>query len=180
MEWYNYIKALHLIFVTTWFAGLFYIVRLFVYHAEAKQKPEPEQRILIKQYQIMEYRLWYIITWPSAVLASVFAFWLLWIMPEWLQMDWMLVKLGFVLLLYLYHYKCHLIFLQLQKNEVKNSSNFFRLWNEGATIILFSVVFLVILKNAINWIYGVIGIIVFSLLLMIGFKFYKKLREKNE
>ncbi|MFN3755870.1 MAG: CopD family protein [Flavobacterium sp.] len=180
MEWYNYIKALHLIFVTTWFAGLFYIVRLFVYQAEAKQKPEPEQSILIKQYQIMEYRLWYIITWPSAVLASVFAFWLLWIMPEWLQMDWMIVKLGFVLLLYLYHYKCHLIFLQLQKNEVKNSSNFFRLWNEGATIILFSVVFLVILKNAINWIYGVIGIIVFSLFLMIGYKFYKKLREKNE
>lgn len=178
MEWYNYIKALHLIFVTTWFAGLFYIVRLFVYHAEAKQKHEPEQSILINQYQMMEYRLWYIITWPSAILASLFAFWLLWLMPEWLQMDWMLVKLGFVLLLFLYHYKCHLIFLQLQKNVVKNSSNFFRLWNEGATIILFAIVFLVILKNAINWIYGVIGIFLFSILIMLGYKFYKKLREK--
>jgi len=180
MEWYNYIKALHLIFVTTWFAGLFYIVRLFVYHAEAKQKSEPEQSILIKQYQLMEYRLWYIITWPSAILASLFAFWLLWLMPQWLSMDWMIVKLGFVLLLYLYHYKCHLIFLQLQKNEVKNSSNFFRLWNEGATIILFAVVFLVILKNAINWIYGVLGIVIFSVLIMLGYKFYKKLRERNE
>lgn len=180
MEWYNYIKALHLIFVTTWFAGLFYIVRLFVYHAEAKQKPEPEQTILIKQYQIMESRLWYIITWPSAILASVFAFWLLWSRPHFLHMDWMIVKLVFVGLLYLYHYKCHLIFLQLQKNIVKNSSNFFRLWNEGATIILFAVVFLVIVQNAINWIFGVIGIIVFSLLLMLGYKFYKKLREKNE
>ena len=77
MELYNYIKSLHLIFVITWFAGLFYIVRLFVYHAEAKQKPQPEQDILIKQYQLMQYRLWYIITWPSAVLASVFAFWML-------------------------------------------------------------------------------------------------------
>lgn len=180
MEWYNYIKALHLIFVTTWFAGLFYIVRLFVYHAEANQKPEPEQSILIKQYQLMEYRLWYIITWPSAILASVFAFWLLWSRPHFLHMDWMIVKLAFVGLLYLYHYKCHLIFLQLQKNIVKNSSNFFRLWNEGATIILFAVVFLVIVQNAINWIFGVIGIIVFSLLLMLGYKFYKKLREKNE
>ena len=75
--YYNYIKSLHLIFVITWFAGLFYIVRLFVYHAEAKAKPEPEQSILVKQYQLMAYRLWYIITWPSAVLASVFAFWML-------------------------------------------------------------------------------------------------------
>jgi putative membrane protein len=54
-----------------------------------------------------------------------------------------------------------------------------RLWNEGATLILFAVVFLVILKNAFNWIYGVIGIFVFSILLMLGFKFYKKIRAKN-
>ena len=180
MEYYNYIKSLHLIFVITWFAGLFYIVRLFVYHAEAKDKSEPEQSILIKQYQLMQYRLWYIITWPSAILASVFAFWLLLIMPQWLQQEWMIVKLGFVFLLYLYHWKCHLIFNQLQKNEVKNSSNFFRLWNEGATLILFAVVFLVILKSAINWIYGVVGIFVFSILIMLGFKFYKRIRERNK
>ena len=182
MEFYNYIKSLHLIFVITWFAGLFYIVRLFVYHAEAKQKPQPEQDILIKQYQIMQYRLWYIITWPSAVLASVFAFWMLFfteIGQGWLQQPWMHVKLAFVLLLYLYHLKCHQIFKNLQKNEVKQSSNFFRIWNEGATIILFAVVFLVILKNAINWIYGVIGIFVFSIVIMMGFKFYKKIREKK-
>ncbi|WP_396173930.1 CopD family protein [Flavobacterium sp.] len=180
MDYYNYIKSLHLIFVITWFAGLFYIVRLFVYHAEAKEKLEPEQSILVKQYQLMQYRLWYIITWPSAVLASIFAFWLLWIMPQWLQQEWMIVKLGFVVLLYLYHWKCHLIFKQLQKDEVKNSSNFFRVWNEGATIILFAVVFLVILKSAINWIYGVIGIFLFSMLIMLGFKFYKRIRERNK
>ena len=183
MELYNYIKSLHLIFVVTWFAGLFYIVRLFVYHAEAKQKPQPEQDILIKQYQLMQYRLWYIITWPSAVLASVFAFWMLFfteVGKVWLAQPWMHVKLIFVFLLYLYHLKCHQIFKQLQNNEVKHSSNFFRIWNEGATIILFAVVFLVILKNAINWIYGVIGIFVFSILIMLGFKLYKKIREKNQ
>ncbi len=183
MELYNYIKSLHLIFVVTWFAGLFYIVRLFVYHAEAKQKPQPEQDILIKQYQLMQYRLWYIITWPSAVLASVFAFWMLFfteVGKVWLAQPWMHVKLIFVFLLYLYHLKCHQIFKQLQNNEVKHSSNFFRIWNEGATIILFAVVFLVILKNAINWIYGVIGIFVFSILIMMGFKLYKKIREKNQ
>ena len=177
---YNYIKSLHLIFVITWFAGLFYIVRLFVYHAEAKLKEQPEQDILIKQYQLMQYRLWYIITWPSAVLASLFAFYLLYLNPNWLAQSWMHVKLAFVLLLYIYHLKCHQIFKQLQNDEVKHSSNFFRIWNEGATIILFAVVFLVILKSAINWIFGVVGIITFSILIMLGFKFYKRIREKNK
>ncbi len=178
---YEYLKSLHLIFVVTWFAGLFYIVRLFVYHSEALQKPQPEQDILIKQYQLMQYRLWYIITWPSAVLASLFAFWMLFFTPlgqSWLQMPWMHVKLFFVFLLYLYHLKCHFIFKQLQQNKCQNSSTFFRIWNEGATIILFAVVFLVILKNEINWIFGVLGIILFSVLIMLGFKFYKRIREK--
>lgn len=182
MELYNYLKSLHLIFVITWFAGLFYIVRLFVYQIEANDKPSPEKEILQKQYKIMSYRLWYIITWPSAVLASFFAFWMLFFTDMgkiWLQMSWMHVKLGFVFVLYLYHLKCHQIYIQLQKNEVNYSTNFMRLWNEGATIILFAVVFLVILKNSINWIYGVIGIILFSILIMFGYKFYKRIREKS-
>ncbi|WP_409417764.1 CopD family protein [Flavobacterium sp. PS2] len=183
MEYYNYLKSLHLIFVITWFAGLFYIVRLFVYQIEANDKPSPEKEILQKQYKIMTYRLWYIITWPSAVLASIFAFWMLFFTDlgkSWLQMPWMHVKLCFVFLLYLYHGKCHQIFKQLQNDEVKHTNNFMRLWNEGATIILFSVVFLVVLKNAVNWIYGVIGIILFSVLIMLGFQFYKRIREKNK
>ena len=179
MEYYNYIKSLHLIFVITWFAGLFYIVRLFVYQIEANDKPSPEKEILQKQYKIMTFRLWYIITWPSAVLATLFAVWLLILMPEWMQMPWMQVKLGFVILLIAYQLKCQQIYSQLQKDKFKYSSNFMRLWNEGATLILFAVVFLVILKNAFNWIYGVIGIFIFSILLMLGFKFYKKIRAKN-
>ena len=182
MEYYNYIKSLHLIFVITWFAGLFYIVRLFVYQSEANDKPSPEKEILQKQYKIMTYRLWYIITWPSAILASIFAFWMLFftdIGKAWLLMPWMHVKLGFVFLLYLYHFKCHSIYKELQNDEVKYTSNFMRLWNEGATLILFAVVFLVILKNAVNWIYGVIGIFVFSITIMLGFKMYKRIRERN-
>ena len=180
MEYYNYIKSLHLIFVITWFSGLFYIVRLFVYQIEANDKPSPEKEILQKQYKIMTYRLWYIITWPSMILATIFAIWLLILMPVWLQMPWMHVKLGFVVLLICYHIKCHLIYLELQRDEIKHSSNFMRLWNEGATLILFAVVFLVILKNAFNWIYGVIGIFLFSIIIMLGFKFYKRIREKNQ
>jgi putative membrane protein len=180
MEVYNYLKSLHLIFVITWFAGLFYIVRLFVYQIEANQKESPEKEILLKQYKIMTYRLWYIITWPSAIITSIFAFWMVFYTPlgqAWLTQPWMHVKLGFVFLLYLYHLKCQQIYTQLQNDEFKYSSNFMRLWNEGATIILFSVVFLVILKNAFNWIYGVIGIFLFSVIIMLGFKFYKRVRE---
>ncbi|CAM4201270.1 CopD family protein [Gillisia limnaea] len=178
-EYYNYIKALHLIFVITWFAGLFYIPRLFVYHIEAAQKPEPEKSILVNQLKLMTKRLWYIITWPSAILASIFAFWLLFIMPFWIEQDWMLVKLGFVVLLYAYHIKCHLIFRELQNDVVKWSSNKMRIWNEGSTIILFSVVFLVILRDALNWIYGVIGIILLSVILMMGFKLYQRIRSQD-
>jgi putative membrane protein len=180
MEYYNYIKSLHLIFVITWFAGLFYIVRLFVYQIEAAQKTSPEKEILQKQYKIMTYRLWYIITWPSAVLTGISAIFLLYISPGFLEMPWMHVKLGFVFALYLYHWKCQIIFNQLQKDEVKYSNNWMRLWNEGATIILFAVVFLVILKNAVNWIYGVLGIFLFSIIIVLGFKFYKKVRERNK
>ena len=108
-----------------------------------------------------------------------FAFYLLYLSPFWLEQSWMHVKLGFVFLLYVYHLKCHQIFKQLQRNEVRKSSNFFRIWNEGATIILFAIVFLVILKSAINWIFGVVGIFVFSILIMLGFKLYKRIREKS-
>src|SRR5690606_19064049 len=102
MDYYNYIKSFHLIFVITWFAGLFYIPRLFVYQIEAFHKPSPEKDILGKQLKIMANRLWTIITWPSAILAVLFAIWLLVLQPEWLQQGWMHVKLVFVGLLIFY------------------------------------------------------------------------------
>ncbi len=176
---YLYLKALHIIFVVCWFAGLFYIVRLFVYYAEAQLKLVVEKEILSNQYQIMTHRLWYIITFPSAVLATIFGVWMLIENPTLLQMPWMHVKLLFVVLLWLYHFKCQQFVKQIQNKNLVKTSSFFRIWNEGATMILFSVVFLVILKSAINWIFGVVGIFVLALLLTLGFKFYKKMREKN-
>jgi len=180
MEYYQYIKALHLIFVVTWFAGLFYIPRLFIYQIEAHDKSSPEKEILGNQLKLMTKRLWYIITWPSAIITSIFALWLMIIQPyEFLSQNWMLVKLGFVVLLYLYHLKSHQIFKQLQNDDVRYTSNFMRIWNEGSTVILFAVVFLVILKDAIDWIYGVVGIVLLAVLLMLGIKLYKRIREKN-
>jgi len=179
MEYYNYIKSLHLIFVVTWFAGLFYIPRLFIYHIEASEKPSPEKEILTKQLKLMTKRLWYIITWPSAILCTIFAVWLLILMPGWMQQSWMHVKLAFVALLFFYHGRNHVIFAQLQKDTINYTSRYMRIWNEVATLVLFAVVFLVILKSAINWIFGVVGIFVLGILLMLGIRLYKRVREKN-
>lgn len=176
---YLYLKALHIIFIVCWFAGLFYIVRLFVYYAEAQLKPEVEKEILSKQYQLMTNRLWFIITWPAAVLATIFGTWMLLENSSLLQMPWMHVKLLFVVLLWIYHFKCHQYVKQIENRTLNKQGSFFRIWNEGATIILFSVVFLVILKNAFHWIFGVVGIIVFSMLLMMGYKLYKNIRERK-
>ena len=178
-DYYNYIKALHLIFVVTWFAGLFYIPRLFIYHIEALEKPSPDREILANQLRLMTKRLWNIITWPSAILCISFAVWLLLLMPGWLSQPWMHVKLGFVLLLIIYHLRTHQIYRQLQKDEAHYSSNYMRIWNEGATLVLFAVTFLVILKNAVNWIYGLAGLLLLAILLMLGIRLYKRIREKN-
>ena len=137
----------------------------------------PEKEILIKQYKIMSYRLWYMITWPSAILASLFAIWILVINPSYLIMPWMWIKLSFVFALYVYHGICQRIYKQLQNDVIKYSSDKLRIWNEVATIILFATVFIVVLKNTLNWIWGVIGIILFSVLLMLGIRLYKRIRK---
>ena len=174
-----YVKSLHIIFVVTWFAGLFYIVRLFIYQTEAEQKPEPAKEILQTQYKLMSKRLWYIIAWPSAILASVFAFWMLYTNPYYLQEPWMLVKLSFVFALYFYHGYCHKIFTKLQNDVVKYSAIKLRIFNEVSTILLFAIVFLVTVKSAINWIWGVVGILLFGVLMMLGIKLYKTIRDKK-
>jgi len=176
--YYNYIKALHLIFVITWFAGLFYVPRLFIYHIEASMKSKIEADILIPQFKLMTKRLWYIITWPSAILAILFAAWLLYLMPSWLLLPWMHLKLSLVLLLGVYHWKTHIYFRQLQKDEIKHSGNFMRIWNEGATLLLFAIVFLVILKDSLHWITGLLGLIGLALVLFLGIKLYKKTRKE--
>ncbi|WGK65733.1 CopD family protein [Croceiramulus getboli] len=173
---YGYLKALHLIFVVTWFAGLFYVPRLFIYHIEAQDKPEPDRSILSAQLALMTKRLWYIITWPSLVLASSFAIAMLIINTGLLYAPWMQIKLGFIVLLYAYHWKCHLMFKQLQRGLFRYSSNFMRIWNEGTTLILFAVIFLAITKSTTHWIWGLVGLIGLAVVLMLGIKLYKRFR----
>ncbi|MEM0941404.1 MAG: CopD family protein [Bacteroidota bacterium] len=176
---YLYLKALHIIFVITWFAGLFYIVRLFIYHSEALAKDEPDRSILANQLASMSKRLWYIITWPSAIITLILGASLLITQPSWLKMPFMHIKLSFVALLYLYHMGCHKIYLQLQSSVSKYSSTQLRIFNEVSTIILFAVVFLIVLKNQLSWIWGTLGLVSFAIILMIAIKLYKRFREKQ-
>lgn len=176
MEYLN-LKALHIIFIVTWFAGLFYIVRLFIYHTEALQKNDPERSILSEQLALMTKRLWIIISWPSAIITLILGVWLLIIQPEWLKMPFMHIKLTFVALLYAYHLSCHYIYRKLQQGVAKYSSTQLRIWNEVATLILVAVVFLIVLKNQISWVWGVIGIFSFAVLLMLAIKLYKRFRH---
>ncbi|HIF14731.1 MAG TPA: CopD family protein [Bacteroidetes bacterium] len=172
---YSTIKALHIIFVVTWFSGLFYIVRLFIYHVEALEKEDSEKNVLTRQFKIMEKRLWYGITWPSAILTLIFASWLLFLNPSWLKEGWMHIKLSFVFLLYLYHLYSHKLFLDIQKDKLTLSSGKLRIYNEAATIFLVAIVFLVVLKSQTDWIWGLGGLSVFAILLMLAIKLYKKL-----
>lgn len=175
---YFYVKAIHIIFVVTWFSGLFYMPRLFIYHVEAAEKPEPEKGILSSQFKIMQKRLWYGITWPSMILTSVFGLWSAYNINCWTQ-PWFLVKLSLVGGLVFYHLSLHKIFTDLSKDVIKYSSNQLRLWNEAATLFLIAIVFVVVLKDTINFLWGILGLILISFLILLGMKIYKNIRKNN-
>lgn len=180
INWFGYALALHIIFIVTWFAGLFYIVRLFIYHTEAEQKAEPEKTILQTQYKLMEKRLWYGITWPSMILTLILGPWVMsYNFTYYISSAFFIVKLCFVSGLVLYHIQCHVMFKQLQNDVVKHTSFKLRLWNEVATLFLVAIVFLIVLKSNTGFVWGMLGLIIFSITLIIAIKIYKKSREKN-
>ncbi|WP_341842076.1 CopD family protein [Chitinophaga caseinilytica] len=175
---YLTIKALHIIFIVTWFAGMFYIVRLFVYFTEAQEMEEPRRSILQDQYRIMMKRLWFGITWPSAVLTLIFGPWMVFLLgsiPVWL---W--IKLAFVLGLYFYFFFLHGIYKDLQAGVIKRSSTQLRVWNEVATIFLVAIVFLVVLKSFLSTVWALAGLALFTAALMMAIKVYKNIREKKK
>lgn len=171
------VKALHIIFVVSWFAGLFYIVRLFVYHIEAQEREEQARKILSDQFEIMEKRLWWIITTPAMILTVLFGTWMIILAPGYLQMGWMHIKLAFVAMLLVYHFVCQRTMFQLAKGIFKWKSNGLRLFNEVATLGLVAIVFLVTLKSSMNWIKGTVGFFAVAIGLMILIKIYKRVRK---
>lgn len=176
----NYLifKSIHIISVVTWFAGLFYMPRLFVYFAEANEKPETEKNILQNQFKIMQRRLWYGITIPSSIVVLFFGLSLLQNYMPLTDYPWLVLKLLFVLGLYIYFYFLHKIFKQQQNNIIAFSPMTLRIINEVSTIFLFAIVFLVVLKNIMNMLWGIIALIGFIFILMIGIKVYKNIRER--
>jgi len=174
---YNYVKALHIIFIVTWFSGLFYMVRLFVYHTEANEKPEPERTILQQQFKLMMGRLWKGITWPSAILTLIFGPWMMILMGS--VPTWLAIKLGFVVGLYAYHFSLHAIYRQQMKGVFRYSSQQLRIWNEVCTIFLVAIVMLVVVKQNMSWAWGLLGLLLFVFLLMSAIKIYKVIRSKN-
>lgn len=176
---YFYLKAIHIIFVVSWMAGLFYVVRLFIYHTEAQDKIEVEKKVLSDQFEIIEKKLFNIITTPAMILTLLAGVAMVYINPNLLSQSWLQVKLGFVLSLIVYHFICQNMMLQMRKGVYKFTSTQLRIWNEVATILLFAIVFLAVLKNALSWIFGVIGLLVFSLIIMSAVKIYKYYRLKK-
>lgn len=176
-----YVLALHIIFVVAWFSGLFYIVRLFSYHAEAEKRPEPEKSILQRQYKIMEKRLWYIISWPSMIGVYVFGGWMVYDnYTYYLSSPWFILKLALVFGLTLYHIRCQVIVEHLQKDVIPHSSFRFRLFNEVSSLFLVAIVFVVVMKDTLSWVWAIIGLILFAVTLYLAAKIYRKKRESKE
>lgn len=172
-----YLKAIHIVFIVTWFAGLFYMPRLFVHITEANEKPEPEKSILLKQLKKMASGLWFGITWPSALVTLIIGASLLINEPVWLQYGFMHIKLTLVFFLYGYHLSLHYLFRQLKRDIVKFSSTQLRFWNEVATLFLISIVFLIVLKSALSILWGIMGLVVITFLITMGIRIYKKYRK---
>lgn len=177
---YDVVKALHLVFVVSWFSALFYIIRLFIYHTEAEQKEAAAKQILQDQFKVMEKRLWYIIGWPAMILTVVCGVAMLVMRPEILKMPWMHVKLSLIVALIAYHLLCQRILNQYKADKISWSSIRLRLLNELATVFLVAIVFVVVLKSSINWVWAVAGFMGLGIALMLAVKWYKNQRRKKD
>lgn len=185
-----YLKILHIIGFVSWFAGLFYLVRLFVYHIEANKKPESKRAILQEQFIIMQKRLYYFICWPGMLFTIVFGLWMVIINPGYLN-TWLYLKLAFVLAMILYHFINGIIITRI--TQIKNTdytdlkkysshdsafkwtSLHLRIWNEVATLLLVAIVSIAVLKNTLDFFYGLTGFIIVGVLLYLGIRLYKKI-----
>lgn len=179
---YLYLKAVHIIFVVTWFAGLFYMPRLFIYNVEANAKPPEAKAALQGQFAIMMKRLWYGITWPSAIITLIMGLWVL-IYNKWYLLIfekaglWLLLKLILVVFLYAYHYSLHIILNQQLKGVFKYSSDQLRMYNELATIFLITIVILAEVQNGMSLVWGIAGTVGLIAILLIAIKIYKRIRN---
>lgn len=169
MEAYPYVKALHLVAVVSWFAGLLYIVRLFIYHVEAAARPEPERAVLQAQLALMARRLWFGITVPAAAGTLVFGVWLMILVRAW-EAPWFQLKAGLLVLLFAYHGACGKIRSDLAAGRIRLTSKQLRVWNEAATALLFAIVFAAVTKSVSATGKGMLGVLLFGALLVLALR----------
>jgi protoporphyrinogen IX oxidase len=167
--------------MVSWFAALFYMPRLLIYHVEAQSKPENERAILSAQLKIMQTRLWNYIGWPAMILTWVFGLWTSFTNPSYYYTEaWFILKLAFVLGLTLYHFQTTALYKKQQKDIFPWQSFYLRLWNEVATVILVAITFLAVPKKNSGWVWGGLALVLFAITLYAATKIYKHNREKNE
>jgi putative membrane protein len=177
MNAYLFFKALHIIGFVTWFAGIFYLVRLFVYHREAWELKVTESEILRKQYQIMEGRLYYIIQSPAMLLTLIGGIGMLFISPHWLSSPWMHLKLSLVVVLIAYHLVCARYMKKLRLSPDGLSSFGYRLFNELPTLLLIAIVMLAVWKSLDGLWLGLVVLLALGILFFAAAKWYKSKRE---
>lgn len=176
---FEFFKALHIIGFVSWFAALFYLPRLFIYHTEAFEEQEPKRQILLQQFIIMENRLYKIIMTPALVITFVGGLSMLHLRGTvWLQYNpWMFWKLGFITLLVVYHAYSKSIMNKLAAGTKVMTSTQFRLYNEVTTLFLVVIVLLAVYKNSLQFLYAFAGLVGLGIALSLGVRFYKKIRE---
>ena len=177
---YSWFKAFHLIGIVVWFAGLFYLVRLFIYHVEANQEPEPARTILKNQYQIMEKRLYHIITTPGMLVTVAMAIGLLSTEPDVLKEGWLHIKLLFVALLLVYHHYCGRLMKKLAVDECRWSGQQLRALNEAPTVMLVAIVLLAVFKNNLPTDITVWGIFAMIVFMAVTIQLYAKKRKRDQ
>lgn len=176
---YLFFKSFHIIGFVAWFAGLFYLVRMFVYFAEADEQPENIRVSWKKQLILMQERVYSIISTPAMVITWVFGISMLVVNPAWLSQPWMHLKLTLLLLLVGYHFYCKRIIGQNKADKNTVTAFQFRLINELPTLFLVAIVLLAVLKNIVNFLYLFLGVLAFGMILFVSAKAYKNYRLKK-
>lgn len=177
---YSWFKAFHIVGFVVWFAGLFYLVRLFIYHVEANLEPEPARTILKNQYQIMEKRLYSIITNPGMYVTIAMAIGLLTTEPDVLKEGWLHIKLLFVAILIGYHHYCARLMKKLAVDECGWSGQQLRALNEAPTVMLVAIVLLAVFKNNLPTDIAAWAIFAMIILMAVTIQLYAKKRRLDK
>lgn len=175
-------KALHIVGFVAWFGGLFYLVRIFVYHREARDKSAAEQAVLLPQYALMEKRAYSIICNPAMMITWTCGLVMLHLYgTEWFKTNsWMHIKLLLLILLTGYHIWCKRIMKRMAAGEPGFTSFQFRLFNEVPTLFLLSITLLAVYRNTLNFAMAFGGVVLFGVVMYVGARMYKQMRSKSQ